>query len=537
MSAHADDLLGRARRATPRAPSDAYVGDRITVPGTYDTDRRARARRVRGSSRSRCRARLGSPPSRASTGSASTRSAPAPRPRPTSPTAAPAPSCRSCRRTPDAGRHRAGRAAAAPGRPTPPTAARDLRAGPRPVARTAGCAGSSTSGPPPATGPLTWLVDPAVTDAARRLVGGQPAALPRRPDRRVRRRRGESAESASPGRPRPPADEASDATDQAPDPDAPTAAAADAASSLAGPPARRRSRRARCSRCRTATSTSPRPPSTTRRSTSAAPRAQRRRARTVGAAHHARPSPPPAGYLDAAALAVAGATPPLLVTDRMFAGGRPRRWPASTDARSSPTSSAPSPRRPRPRRPARPPSRCASGSSARPRCGCSTPGQAAARRGAAARQWAPDRHDRASSTGSTSTGCDLTTVARHRDRSGRPVAADDAAPTRDAQVGARARCRQLRRRRPPWSRPARRLQNVLTDNRPWPPTSSDRGAQHGVVRRPQPCRTPLARTPTRPATGSTASCGRSGSRRPPGDAVQRQWPVRRHRSSTDSTSR
>ena len=211
----------------------------------------------------------------ASTGSACTPSATASRPATTPPTAGPARSSRSCPRT-RRRQDRAGHPAAALASGTRPTAAsRTSTAGPSPRRRAGSAQPAGVRRRPPATRPVSWLVDPAVPDTVRAARSGQPPALARRHDRDRRARRGR----APVGRP---SDEP-EGDREGEDEEQPSGHRRDRARLDLAEPARRRARRRRAPRpCRTATSTSPRPPSSTPTPTTS-PAAQRQHARPRGA--------------------------------------------------------------------------------------------------------------------------------------------------------------------------------------------------------------------------------------------------------------
>ena len=194
ISDAADDHDRRARRGRRHRPVDAVVGERITDPGTYDDDRRARTRGVAGRSPSRVRRASCPRRSPASTGSGCTRSA-RQRRRPRHVRRRPGP------HVPAAGAPRTeapvGHRVVVPVRRRRPARRRrrsatsrldrrPRRRRPAPLPRRLRRRGRRPA--------VTWLVDPAVLDAVRRLVAGNPPrSLGRRPSRRRgRARRGES---------------------------------------------------------------------------------------------------------------------------------------------------------------------------------------------------------------------------------------------------------------------------------------------------------------------------------------------------------
>ncbi len=158
--------------------------------------------------------------------------------------------------------------------------------------------------------------------------------------------------------------------------------------------------------CRTATSTSPPRPRTTRGSTTGAARRARHRAGAAGAADHARRSRRPSGYLDAARSPVVDRDATMLVTDRMFGADRAGRRRASTATGVLVTSSGAAARRARPGDPLSPLAvrqRILSEAAVRR---CSTPRPAAGR--GAARRLGPAPTTRRSSTGLDVAWLDLT---------------------------------------------------------------------------------------------------------------------------------
>ena len=186
--------------AADRDPT-ADVGDRITVPGTFDTIDELAPGESAPLHRPVCRAELPESASPASTGSASTRSA-------TTPAAATSVADGRARTflplvPPQAPRHRrrpslvAARCAA--GRAAPPTArSPDVDAlGAPPRRRAAASTACSTSARRAGAAPLTWLVDPAVPDAVAGSPRGNPPRTLVAPDRGARPRAGETAEPAS----------------------------------------------------------------------------------------------------------------------------------------------------------------------------------------------------------------------------------------------------------------------------------------------------------------------------------------------------
>ena len=249
----------------------------------------------------------------------------------------------------------------------------DLAAGPRRSPTAAGSARSSTSGSPPATDPLTWLVDPAVIDAVRRLADGNP---PRsladlgRPGRRRGRRSGvgrarrRTSDRTSDGRRRRRRRQRArpGGQDRRRGGRAGLAGPAPARDAPAGPGA---------GACRTATSTWRPPPTHDPRRLRRARGPHRRRARRRPGPDDRAVAASPSGYLDDAAADPAGRRghhdPAHRPGDVRGAGaGRGRRTTATAWSSPPPT---PATGGPGPDDRARPGRDAAAASSARRRCG------------------------------------------------------------------------------------------------------------------------------------------------------------------------
>ena len=296
---HHQRRAGRGRPATPEEP----VGDRITDPGHLRHDRRARARRVQPySTAGPGRGAAGSPTSR---GCLLVRRARARRPTPPaatpSPTAAPAPSSRCADDRPRrAGGHRPGGPVRAPGARTTPTAASPTST-----------AGPSTLGDGRRAlrrswrlrvrrrrPPVTWLVDPAVPDAA---ASSPPATRPRRsaPEPATHRSGEDTARSrpTEPGRASGGADATRTSRSRRP------ARTGRRGSPLAGQAQPGRGRQASPGLAVRRRRRRPRPPSATRLSTRTRASRVRHGARASGVTDDARHGRPAERYLDAAALA------------------------------------------------------------------------------------------------------------------------------------------------------------------------------------------------------------------------------------------
>ena len=212
------------------------------------------------------------------------------------------------------------------------------------LGRTAGCAGSSTSAPPPATR-RHLAARPRLIDAAQQLVAGNPPLRRRHPDRRsgdAGRRVRRSPRRRS--RPTSPSDGATRRHRPTTAPDADDRG--------------RGGRREQpgwsaCTRGRRAASQILALPygdldvaaaaEHDPRSYEPARRAQRRRARGLGPAHRRPRSPRPRLPRRRPASPGRADTTTVLVTDRMFAATGARRWPASTarPGRSPPRRAAP----------------------------------------------------------------------------------------------------------------------------------------------------------------------------------------------------
>ena len=220
---------------------------------------------------------------------------------------------------------RAGHPAAAPASSTTATAASPTsRAGRRPCRPAARCAACVDFGASAGSRPVSWLVDPAVPDAVRALVAGNPPALARRHASTRTSPATTRAASASPSPTEGPSDADAEGEDAGRRSHRPTNAATEPGVGLAEP-ARGRARRRRGARaCRTATSTSRRPP---QRDPEVYERA---RAADAAAPSSRGGSPPPPRIASAERLRRPGAprrraaaSSTILVTDRMFPEGAP----------------------------------------------------------------------------------------------------------------------------------------------------------------------------------------------------------------------
>ena len=439
------------------------------------------------------------------------------------------------------------------------------------------------------SGPVTWVVDPALVDAVRRLAAGNPPRSPgpnldpdagRGPDRRGRRHRGPRTPSTSPAPPR---------ARRRPRTGTATGDGGDAARPRRARPRRPGRRpgrrptgstgsasamgpRTRSSPCRTATSTSPRPPpSTTRR----------------GLRQRASPAPPTRlRRLRPADGHPGGRLAERLPRPRPRCGSRCRRarpcWSATRCSsrgqrdRRAPRRRPSSPRRPRPRRsrrrwspPAAPPTAapapttapalvamrqrllaeaavrsCVERDRARRLTGCSTPQPPGGDHdrpgtplvdGARRDSWLPASTPRLLPGRSTCPGCGSPpSRTSPRADAGRPSRLDYPAERQARELAAAdfgaARARE---------RAGDTLQNLLTPQQP--------RRRHGRPTRPWPL--VLLRRGTRPAAsraaadgvprpGSTTGSARSSIERAPGGhPVQLQRPLQRPPSPTASTSR